>query len=100
MPNVPIDIKLIRDENILEITWQSELPKRYNIRQVRCACPCANCVDEMTGVRTLAIDTIPVDISITDMELIGKYAIKFTFSDGHDTGIFPWDQLDNLSPVS
>lgn len=99
MPNVPTDIKLIREENILEITWPTQPPMRYDMQQLRCACPCAHCVDEMTGIRTLAVDTVPVDISITDMELVGNYAIKFTFSDGHDTGIFHWDRLDDLSPI-
>ena len=30
---------------------------------------------------------------ITDMELVGNYAIKFSFSDGHDTGIYSWDRV-------
>ena len=56
-------------------------------------CRCAGCVDEMTGVRTLDVNGVPKDIAITDMRLVGHYAVKFVFSDGHDTGIYSWDRL-------
>ena len=30
-------------------------------------------------------------MTIVDLETIGNYAARFTFSDGHDTGIYSWD---------
>jgi DUF971 family protein len=27
------------------------------------------------------------------VQLVGNYAVKFVFSDGHDTGIYSWDRL-------
>jgi DUF971 family protein len=36
---------------------------------------------------------VPGDIGIKDMQLVGNYAVKFVFSDGHDTGIYSWDRL-------
>jgi DUF971 family protein len=47
----------------------------------------------MTGVRTLDVSAVSEDISITDMQLVGNYAVKFDFSDGHNTGIYSWDRL-------
>lgn len=47
----------------------------------------------MTGERTLNVAEVPDDIGISDMELVGSYAVKFTFSDGHDTGLYTWDKL-------
>lgn len=93
MRDAPKDIRLKRAEGMLEVAWSDEEPRRFRIRQLRCACACAGCVDEMTGVRTLDVNRVPEDIAITDMQLVGNYAVKFVFSDGHDTGIYSWDRL-------
>ena len=61
---------------------------------------CAGCVDEMTGVRTLDVNAVTDDIAITDMQLVGNYALKFVFSDGHDTGIYSWDRLYEMQSVT
>ena len=92
----PTDIKLKRAERILEISWSDEAPRLYGARQLRCACACAGCVDEMTGVRTLNVNSVPDDIGITHIELVGNYALKLCFSDGHDTGIYSWDRLHHI----
>ena len=93
MRDAPTDIKLKRAEGILEITWGDKMSRRHQVRQLRCECPCAGCVDEMTGVRTLDVEAVPDNIGITHMELVGNYALKLVFSDGHDTGIYTWDRL-------
>ena len=93
MREAPTDIKLKRSEGILEVSWRNETPSHYPVRQLRCKCACAGCVDERTGVRTLDVQSVPDDIGISHMELVGNYALKFTFSDGHDTGIYSWDRL-------
>ena len=36
------------------------------------------------------------NVSISSIELIGNYAIRISFNDGHDTGIFTWQYLDEL----
>ena len=36
------------------------------------------------------------DVNIVDIEPVGEYAIKITFSDGHDTGLYTWDWLEDL----
>jgi DUF971 family protein len=33
---------------------------------------------------------------MTDIEAIGQYAIRLTFDDGHDSGIYSWDYLYEL----
>ncbi len=92
----PTDIKLKRAEGIVELSWRDETPRRHDVRTLRCECACAACVDERTGVRTLDIETVPDDIGITNMELVGNYALKLSFSDGHDTGIYTWDRLHQM----
>jgi len=97
MRQAPTDIKLKRSEGVLEVTWPDTPTSRLPTRDLRCACPCAGCVDEHTGVRTLDVASIPADVNVTDMQLVGSYAVQFVFSDGHDTGIFTWDLLATLA---
>ena len=100
MRDAPRDIKLKRAEGIVEVTWSDEEPRRFGVRQLRCECACAGCVDEMTGVRTLDVNAVPKDIAITNMQLVGNYAVKLVFSDGHDTGIFSWVRLYEMQNVT
>ena len=96
MRDAPTNIWLRKADGILEVTWRDEEPHRFRIKQIRCACGCAGCVNEMTGVRTLDVSAVPEDSSITDMQLVGNYAVKFDFSDGHNTGIYSWDRLHEM----
>lgn len=36
------------------------------------------------------------DVAINNVEAAGNYAIKITFDDGHDTGLYTWDYLYNI----
>ena len=36
-------------------------------------------------------------ISITDLQPAGNYALKITFSDGHDSGLYSWGYLYELA---
>jgi len=99
MRDAPTDITLKQAEGILEITWGDEALHRHSVRELRCECPCAGCVDERTGVRTLDVEAVPDNIGITNMQLVGRYAVKLAFSDGHDTGIYSWDRLYRMQSV-
>ena len=100
MRRSPTAIRLLRAENILEIGWEPGGPvSRYAVRAVRCACRCASCVDEFTGRPLLDPATVPAELAIRTIGKIGNYALKFAFSDGHDTGLFTWDHLYSLEPL-
>jgi DUF971 family protein len=32
-------------------------------------------------------------VNISAIEPVGNYAVKLTFTDGHDTGLYSWDYL-------
>ena len=36
------------------------------------------------------------EVGITDLEPVGNYAVKPTFSDGHNTGLYTWEYLYKL----
>ena len=37
-------------------------------------------------------------LTVTDIQLVGNYAVRFIFSDGHSAGIYSWEYLFNLEP--
>lgn len=97
MSAAPTNIRLLRAERILEITWPEGHVSRFPLKHLRCECPCAGCVNEFTGERTLKPETVPEDVSPTHMELSGNYALKVTWSDGHNTGLYSWENLRRLA---
>jgi len=98
MTPVPQAIDYFASERILQIAWSPEHIGRYPTKYLRCACACAGCVDERSGIRTLDPQTIPEDIDITAIEPVGNYAIRITWSDGHNTGLYSWEHLAELCP--
>lgn len=75
------------------VGWPGGPEARLSAHALRDACPCAQCVDEGTGKKTLDPATIPADIHVVAIEAVGNYAIKIAWSDGHDTGLYTWETL-------
>jgi DUF971 family protein len=98
MPPLPQDLKALRDQRLLRITWNPQHAGDYTFLDLRTHCNCAACVDENTGVRILDPQTVPADIAITDMQLVGNYALRIHWSDGHSTGLYTWEHLLRLCP--
>ncbi|MGB4257613.1 MAG: DUF971 domain-containing protein [Phycisphaerae bacterium] len=98
MTQPPTAINYYAQDRILEITWEAGTKARLSARHVRAACGCASCVDERTGARILDPQSIPEDIDIIAMHPVGNYALHIEWSDGHDTGIYPWERLRLLGP--
>jgi len=92
----PKHIRAFKDEGELEIHWQDGTIHRMSFRFLRGSCPCAGCVNEFTGVRTLDVNSVPETIRPDDVNLSGNYALKFSWNDGHDTGLYTWDYLWEL----
>jgi DUF971 family protein len=84
------------DARTLGIIWSDGHLARYTVRSLRLACHCAHCVDEWTREQLLKEESIPQDIKPMKIETVGRYAFKIDWSDGHNTGIYPFDALRKL----
>jgi DUF971 family protein len=84
----------------LEIVWKDDAVSRYSPRQLRLACPCAQCVEEWTGKRLLDPGTVPENILLLNTDLVGRYALTFKWSDFHETGIFSFEMLRKLAGLT
>jgi DUF971 family protein len=82
----------------VKVTWRDGHVSMYTARPLRLACPCAGCVDEMTGAVRVIASGVPEDVRPGAIHLIGRYAISIDWSDGHRTGIYPFDLLRRLCP--
>ena len=91
----PREIKQ-EDDFTLRITWADDQECRYKAADLRRACPCAQCVNEWTGERVLKPESITEEIEIRDLSLVGRYAINFRWTDGHETGIYSFRYLREL----
>lgn len=80
----------------LRIKWADERVCEYDAAMLRRACPCAQCVDEWTGERRLKPQAVSGDVEMNDLSIVGRYALNFRWSDGHETGIYSFEYLRNL----
>ena len=94
-----IEARQIIEESDAEISivWSDETESRYNAAELRRACPCAGCVNEWTGEKMLKAENVAEDLSFSSIAVVGRYALNFNFSDGHDTGIFSFQFLKQLT---
>lgn len=93
-----IEPRQIIEESDASVTvkWSDDSERLYTAPQLRRACPCAGCINEWTGEKILREDKVADDVSFKHISIVGRYALNFHFSDGHDTGIFSFDFLYKL----
>ena len=77
----------------VRFVWDEGDEDLWTARDLRIMCTCANCQSEATGERILDPKTVPDDIIVSDMHLVGNYGVGVHFSDGHTTGIFRFRAL-------
>jgi ATP-binding protein involved in chromosome partitioning len=87
---------LRRDSRTLSILWEDGHRDDFDVRDLRLTCHCALCVEEMSGRKLLDPKTIRSDVSPRKIVSIGNYAIQFSWSDGHNTGIYSFKDLRAL----
>jgi DUF971 family protein len=92
----PEHIGPTEDGTALSIRWADGHESTYAPRFLRMHCPCAGCVDEMTGVRMLTEQMVPEGVYPLAIEYVGRYALQFYWSDGHSTGIYSFELLRRL----
>jgi DUF971 family protein len=86
-----------RGPRALAITWADGVESVYDVRALRLACACAQCVDEWSGEGRLDPGAVPEDVHPLRIEGVGRYAIQIAWSDGHQTGIYPFRRLRELA---
>lgn len=99
----PRDIAVDRTAGEVRIAWADGHQSAYPLRWLRGNCPCASCQEERRAavLRTeeLSLSAIPApSTEITGAELVGNYAVRFVWADGHDSGIYSFAALRQSCP--
>lgn len=85
-----------RDPRTLSVLWEDGRRDDLDVRDLRLACRCAACVEEMSGRPLLDPASIAPEVAPRSITSVGNYAITITWSDGHSTGIYAFDYLRGL----
>lgn len=80
----------------LRIDWHDGASSVYRVRDLRIACRCARCVEELTGRPLLRDEDVPADVRPLRIAPVGRYAIQISWSDSHDSGIYTFEYLREL----
>ncbi|GAB6042870.1 gamma-butyrobetaine hydroxylase family protein [Endothiovibrio diazotrophicus] len=90
----PTEIKLHKQSRTLEIAFDTG--ERFNMpaEYLRVYSPSAEVRGHGPGQEVQQLGK--QDVEITHVEPVGQYAILLRFDDGHDTGIYSWDELHRL----
>jgi DUF971 family protein len=91
---LPTEIKLHQTSRVLELVFADGRSFRLPYEFLRVYSPSAEVRGHGPGQETLQAGKR--DVTITDVEPVGHYALRPTFSDGHESGIYSWDYLYDL----
>lgn len=105
--------KLLKKHNsAFQIEWKDGHTSWYPYHYLRQMCPCAECAiirhegkdvhslfsPQGDGDRTLI--EVSENIQPNDIQLVGRYALQFSWDDGHNTGIYPFEILREICPCT
>jgi DUF971 family protein len=91
---VPVSLTVHLQSRVLEVAFDDGASFRIPFELMRVYSPSAEVQGHGPGQETL--QTGKRDVVVTAVEPVGHYAIKPTFSDGHDSGLFTWEYLYRL----
>jgi len=87
----PTAIRNFNADARLEIDWDDDSSSSYSHEVLRVQCPCADCRGHTPDqAKTI---TGKEDVRVVHIELVGNYAVRIEFDDGHNSGIYTFSQL-------
>lgn len=106
--HTPTNLDLKKDLE-LTIQWSDGRSSIYPIAYLRKMSPSADMRELRKSIANNPLTILPDSkgtlgssgtLAATGAEMVGNYAIKIAFSDGHDTGIYTWDYLREIDPAT
>lgn len=106
MSDEPASLDLKRDKG-LTVTWADGTSSFYPVEHLRRMSPSAEAKDLREKLASNPLTVLPASASrsaggplvATGAELVGNYAIRIRFSDGHHTGLYSWRYLREIDPA-
>ncbi|HCR48968.1 MAG TPA: DUF971 domain-containing protein [Bacteroidetes bacterium] len=101
----PRSVKVKTSDQVLEIIWTDGHSSVYPLDGLRRECPCAGCrgghenMRDSFDVMLFRLPALQVH-SISKIEPIGHHALRITWEDGHNAGMYRWDLLRTACPCN
>ena len=93
MTKLPTAIKLHKVSKTLSLTYGPDEVYTLPAEFLRVHSPSA----EVQGHGKPILQYGKIDVGLSKVEPAGQYALKLTFDDGHDSGLFTWEYLYQLA---
>ena len=87
----PEEIRLSKVKDSLFVKFDNGYETTLTAELLRVESPSAEVQGHGSGQKTTPAGK--ANVTIGAIEPVGNYAIRISFSDGHDTGLFSWDIL-------
>lgn len=105
MEPAPSKLDLKKDRG-LTVQWADGSTSYYSIAYLRKMSPSAEARELRQQMKKNPLTVLPAGagsvepLTALGAELVGNYAVRVRFSDGHDTGIYSWDYLRSIDPAN
>jgi len=91
----PSELKLRRRSRLLEVRYPDGRVDQLSFEYLRTHSPSAEVQGHGPGQDVLQI--AKENVQVIGIEPVGQYAVRLTFDDGHDTGLYTWKYLRELA---
>ena len=100
----PKHLDLKKDKG-LTVHWRDGRVSFYPVKYLRKMSPSADARELRQQMQANPLTVLPASaagqdepLTATGAQMVGHYAVKITFSDGHDTGLYSWQYLREIDP--
>ncbi|MEX0945678.1 MAG: DUF971 domain-containing protein [Balneolaceae bacterium] len=98
--HTPVSIDVGNSEQILSIEWADGHRSEFSLFGLRKNCPCVTCRGghELMGQFEPELFLVePTRIyEVVSAEPVGNHALKITWNDGHNAGMYRWELLRHM----
>jgi len=88
---VPTALNYHKKSRVLDVAFGDEQPYQLSAEFLRVHSPSAEVRGHGPGQEVLQIGK--ENVGIDRIEPVGNYAVRLYFDDGHDTGLYSWEEL-------
>ncbi|HFC04618.1 MAG TPA: DUF971 domain-containing protein [Rhizobiales bacterium] len=90
----PSELRLSNGGKMLQVSFEDGRAYDLTAELLRVESPSA----EVQGHSAAEKRTVggKLNVTITGIDPVGNYAVRLTFDDGHDTGLYTWEYLDRV----
>jgi prepilin-type processing-associated H-X9-DG protein len=90
--NTPVEVRAPRGARTMHVLFADGHEGAYPHELLRGYCPCAQCQGHSGPIRFVAGG----DLTLSDIDEVGNYALRLTWGDGHSSGLYSFNYLRRL----